>query len=61
MKKCFFLYFEILREERFMGQYGEIKKIVLNQQVFIVSNIEQHSVYITFESEKEAALAIMAL
>ena len=44
-----------------MGQYGNIEKIVLNSQVFLVNNEEQHSVYITYHHQKDAALAILAL
>ena len=44
---------ETLKSKRYFGQYGRIKDIVLSKKM------SEHSVYITYENEIEAACAVL--
>lgn len=44
-----------------MGQYGKIDKVVINNHVFTVQGEPQFSAYVTYTTDMEAALAVLAL
>lgn len=54
----------ILRSEKFLGQYGTIKKLIINKENPYSSGHTpkpSYGVYVTYESDFEASLAVLAL
>ncbi|KAK8820851.1 hypothetical protein WA556_005165, partial [Blastocystis sp. ATCC 50177/Nand II] len=49
-----------LRSSTMFGQYGKIKKIILNSSAQLVEKLHSCCAYITFSSEQEALSCIMA-
>lgn len=56
-------FIKTLRSYEYLGQYGKILKIIINdQKVYHPKNVEpQFSAYITFEKNEDAALAVLGL
>lgn len=55
---------ELLKREDYFGQYGLVKKVIVNKQKGVKnSNSKElfYSGYITYENETEATLAILSL
>ena len=55
---------EILQKPQFLGQYGKIRKIIVNKDKPFTNNYQNSlsfSAYITFNNKKEASLAILSL
>ncbi|EAR98337.4 RNA recognition motif protein, putative (macronuclear) [Tetrahymena thermophila SB210] len=50
---------EVLKKKQYMGQYGNVKKVILKQE----GNRDQNSVgvYVSYSSPNEASIAILAL
>ncbi|KAL4452918.1 hypothetical protein ABPG74_002483 [Tetrahymena malaccensis] len=50
---------EVLKKKQYMGQYGNVKKVILKQE----GNKDQNSigVYVSYSSPNEASIAILAL
>lgn len=55
---------EVLSQKQFFGQYGRVRKIVINKEKPFVDQLNSqvtYSAYITYQSFIEAALAILSV
>ena len=52
---------EKLSQTEYFGQYGKIQKILLTSKINSETNKKTFSVYITYNNEKEASFAILAV
>ena len=52
---------EILEKKEFLGQYGKIKKIIVNKNGYKKKLDKTYSAYITFSSFEETAFALLSI
>jgi len=56
--------YDLLKRKEYLGQYGSISRLIVNNTNPYNpgnSNIDSYSAYVTYSTNKEAALAILAL
>ena len=52
---------ELLCSKEYFGQYGKISKIILTNKIDKKSNKKSNSAYLTFETDEQAAYAILSV
>ena len=52
---------EILKSEKYLGQYGTIIKFIISYKISQDTNKKAYSAYVTYSNELEAALAILCV